>query len=121
MKKGYQVIEPRPLGRLVRSQQFDVAVSFLNWLIQELNADLGDRLHNVEIEVIPVEYLGGPYPALGVYYKESPHPDLSPLIESRVTQILQDRPALAFLDAVQASPVSWQDLVSGYRSTSGAS
>jgi hypothetical protein len=106
MKKGFQVIEPTELNGLVRRQENHVfAIAALNWLLAEIKSTIGDRLTAVEIEVIRVAYFGS-YPALGIHYKNENDIDVGPLIESTVSRLLRERPAIDLIKSIAESDVA---------------
>ena len=115
-KKGYEVIELRALERFVQRRQEELAVCILHWLIQGLHSKLGDRLQDVELEVIPVQYLGGPYPALGLHYKRSPDPELGSLVETVAIEILRQQSVADFLAGAPHDASTWAEIADHYKS-----
>ncbi len=100
MGKGYRIVEPDQLDPLIRDTNYhEFAVLIYKWLISELHKELKDNLEGVEIEIIPINFLGGERPALGVHYENVAFIDthIDKLIEVTCDQLLQERPISEFL------------------------
>lgn len=59
------------------STSSEITIALLSWLVELVHTELKDRLCDVEIEVIGVEYLGA-YPAIGIHYTTPETDDLGP-------------------------------------------
>ncbi|MDP2307876.1 MAG: hypothetical protein Q8P18_17755 [Pseudomonadota bacterium] len=109
MARGYQIIEPAGLDRLLGAPpSFPVGVALLYWLIEQLKLELGPRLDGLEVEVIRVEYHGA-YPALGVHYREEVG-DIAPLLERTIDRLLRDRPVASFVAFLVDHPADWGEV-----------
>src|SRR5689334_14716915 len=112
---GYQILEPEFLSRLVqRPNQFDFAVALLHWIVQCLKEELGGQMDRVDIDVIPVKYLGS-YPALGIRYGEQNAPDLEPMIRDHIERIVRTRSALELIQSVAGCDARWNQLAAVVR------
>jgi hypothetical protein len=66
MGHGYCVVEPQCMTKLMATPSHHVfAVAILEWLIPHIYRETGIDKAGFVLKVIPVQYLGGPYPALG--------------------------------------------------------
>ncbi len=111
MKKGYQLIEPACLSRLLPlPASFDVTVALLSWLVEELRVELSGRLGGAELELIRGEYVGGAYPALGIHYPAPAEEgeDLEPVVESTIKELLRQRPVADFVSFLERAQTDWR-------------
>ncbi|MBA3313282.1 MAG: hypothetical protein M3552_20405 [Planctomycetota bacterium] len=100
---GYWLIEPEELSHLMATSRLHpLAETVLAWLAAEVSNRLDLDSCAVQIHVIHAQYLGGPYPCLGVQAKEIP-PALERRIEQEITRLLQQTPLSAFLQNVTAA------------------
>lgn len=110
MTNGYQVVEPSTLNAILpRKAHRGIAVAILKWAVSELIAQYGDRLDNIEVEVIPVTYLGT-YPAVGIRYQNDPIEDRGAEIESAINQIVLNRPVTDLVNFVCEESNSWDEV-----------
>ncbi len=89
--KGYQIIELDEFDDLApHSSEHGIVVAWLEWLIVELEAALGDALSGIELAVIMVQSHGSSegYPALGVHYRVE-REDIGPLVLEASHQLLR--------------------------------
>lgn len=101
--KGYWLIEPDELAHLIASPRLQpLAESVLGWLAAELTERLNLTAHGIRVEVIHAQYLGPPYPCLGVQGDEIPEA-LEKRIELEVSRILQQTPLTTFLQTLSAA------------------
>ena len=111
MSKGYWVVEPKHLNRLmVYSKNLEFVIALYYWLIEELSIALKDQLVGVEIEVINVERDINPhgYPALGLYYETPIDPwNLEALIQATVDQLLTYHSILEFVTFLKEDGRDW--------------
>jgi hypothetical protein len=108
MNKGYQVVEPKALDRLIaNSLQRDFAVATLSWLCQIIRLELAEHLQFIDVEVICVTYMGS-YPAIGIHYKTEGYQNMGPIIESIIDRFLKERSALELTQYVSNSNVNWK-------------
>ncbi len=100
---GYWLIEPEELSHLMTTARLQpLAETVLAWLAAEVSDRLELDSHAIRMQVIHAQYLGGPYPCLGVQGKDIP-PALQGRIEREITQLLQHTPLGAFLQNVTAA------------------
>ncbi len=100
--KGYWLIEPDELAHLIAAPRLQpLAESVLGWLAAELTERLNLAAHSIRVEVIQAQYLGPPYPCLGVQ-GEIPEA-LEKRIELEVSRILQQTPLTTFLQTLSAA------------------
>lgn len=95
MENGYQLVEPAILAKLLPAAPNEgMGLAALSWIVERVRAKLGGALAHVDVDVIPVNYLGV-YPAIGVRY-HGEHEDLAPTIERAVAELLSGTPVIEF-------------------------
>lgn len=100
---GYWLIEPEELSHLIATTRLHpLAETVLAWLAAEVSDRLDLDSQEVRMQVIHAQYVGGPYPCLGVQGKDIP-PALQSRIEQEITKLLQQTPLSAFLENVTAA------------------
>lgn len=116
--KGYQVMELSQLDSLFADPKyFDIAIAIFHWLIKELREELKGQIDNIQVDIIRVEYIGA-YPTLGIHY-ENPNetPDMEPLIETAINQLLRERTVIELISFIAQSEINWRDVTAKLMST----
>lgn len=100
---GYWLIEPEEMSHLMATARLHpLAETVLAWLAAEVSDCLDLDSHPVQIQVIHAEYVGSPYPCLGVQGNDIP-PVLQSQIEQEITRLLRQTSLDAFLRNVTAA------------------
>lgn len=108
--KSYQVIEVEQLEDLLSNPEYyEYRVAVLYWLIKQIMSMHSEDLRHVEVEIIRVTYFGS-YPCIGIYYKDQIEPDVGPLVESAIDQLLKEKPVIDLVHSIANSGVSWKEL-----------
>ncbi len=102
---------------------FDAQVRCLSYLIKRIG-DVVAVPSNVRFEIIPAEYLGGPYPAIGMYSvgpaEEDKTPGLNPFfIEERLSAFIQQVGLERLQELSSDETKTWQDILSSFGAASG--
>jgi hypothetical protein len=112
--RGYQLIEPN-LGLPELALDPDAQVRCLSYLKQQI-PDLIPVPAGVLFELIPAQYLGGPYPAIGLYTAAGVHTasemaclafQIMDLLEDQIQQLGHRR----LLELSQNEAICWQDVL----------
>jgi hypothetical protein len=111
MSKSYQVVESPLLdGYMTTSLQCEIVVAILHWLIKEIKSSLAEQLEHVELDVIRITYLGS-YPAIGICYRDASRGDVGPLVESSISQLLNEKQVINFIKSLTDHRITWSDLI----------
>ena len=106
-QRGYQIIEPTCLARLLaNSMQAPMAVAVLEWMINKIKTELPQLLEIVDIEVVAVTYFGS-YPAIGLHYKNENARDCGAIVSNFIETSTKELPFNEFLAFVGESRRSW--------------
>ncbi len=107
---GYQILEVRELGDWLGSiKHQQLLIMALNWLSNLLMERLVKNYPDILIEPIKVEFCGA-YPSIGIQYLNKDTPDLSEIIESEITTILNTESAIVFFKYAFSKEVNWNDI-----------
>ncbi len=106
MSKGYQIIMVEELDKILKFYPtWEFYVSFLSWIVSELDAELKTELDNINIEIINVAYIS-PIPMIAVQYKLK-NKDFGPIIEQLVSKLLREKPVAEFLAYMEKYKNDW--------------
>lgn len=104
-KEGHTLIDPPSLVPFIATPScYGFAVVVVEWLAGELNSILSAR-HGVEIRMIKAGYMGGHYPALGVFGQSV---DLEDEIHRLTEQLLKDVPIAKLISYAASSNLDWR-------------
>jgi hypothetical protein len=109
-EKGYEIVEPASLATLLGNPlQASVAVAVLEWAIARIKAQAPHLLDGVDVEIIPVTYMGT-YPAIGLRYRKESTDSISPILSNAIDEFVRSISFDDFLSFVDKSNVSWSDV-----------
>ncbi|RDH42195.1 hypothetical protein [Zooshikella ganghwensis] len=116
--KSYQVIEPSLIGKWMGTVKHEGALfSLLSWLVYLLLSRKDEKLSNIEIKIICVEY-NEKYPTIGAHYKNPEDDDLEDYIISLIEGYLLKKPAIEFINFYFNNEEEWEYLYTKFISQS---
>ena len=113
-ERGYQVVDPG-LASAELGLDPDTQVRILSTLIRRAR-ESHPIPHEIQAEVIPVQYLGRPYPGIGLYTEpgvatDDELADLALWLAAHLETFVREQGVERILDLSSAEPLRWQDVL----------
>ncbi len=112
-KKNYQIIEPEILEKWMATATHNILMyGVLQWLATQLIENNVEKFQDIEIDVVPVEYVGM-YLTLGIHYKKETSREetieIENFVQAQIEQLLVNKTALDFISESFEHEASWQE------------
>lgn len=86
----------------------ELSVAMLSWIASEAQRELDARALPTTVRVVLSCYAGSAYPTLGVHYGAA-CPDVAPMLQQIVRELLRAAPVEKLLKFVTTSPVDFAE------------
>ena|ERR1051326_2958415 len=117
MDRGYQLVDPG-LALPEANLTDDAQVRCLSYLIKQMDK-IAMVPPGILFEIIPVEYLGGPYPCIGMYTEKTEAGDenltrLSLNIENQISSYVKQIGLERLLELSSGEAITWQEVLRSF-------